>query len=194
MNLSTLEASIEAILFSMGEAVDSERIAVAIEQDAETTRRIIRNMMDRYEAENRGIMIIEMDGSFQMCTKPDYFDCLKKLIHLPKKHMLTEVMLETLSIIAYKQPITRGEIEAIRGVSSDHAINRLIEFRLIEEKGRLNAPGRPIQFGTTQEFLRSFGLQSLDDLPVIRPEKVEDFKLEAEKEYDDQQMELNLQV
>ena len=194
MNLSTLEASIEAILFSMGEAVDSERIAVAIEQDAETTRKIIRNMMDRYEAEDRGIMIIEMDGAFQMCTKPAHYDCLKKLIHLPKKHMLTEVMLETLSIIAYKQPITRAEIEAIRGVSSDHAINRLIEYRLIEEKGRLNAPGRPIQFGTTQDFLRSFGLQSLDDLPVIRPDKVEDFKLEAEQEYDDRQMELNLQV
>ena len=194
MNLSTLEASIEAILFSMGEAVDSERIAVAIEQDAETTRKIIRNMMDRYEAEDRGIMIIEMDGAFQMCTKPAHYDCLKKLIHLPKKHMLTEVMLETLSIIAYKQPITRAEIEAIRGVSSDHAVNRLIEYRLIEEKGRLNAPGRPIQFGTTQDFLRSFGLQSLDDLPVIRPDKVEDFKLEAEQEYDDRQMELNLQV
>ena len=178
----------------MGEAVDSERIAVAIEQDVETTCKIIRNMMDKYDKEDRGIMIIEMDGSFQMCTKPAYYDVLKKLIHLPKKHMLTEVMLETLSIIAYKQPITRAEIEAIRGVSSDFAVNRLIEYQLIEEKGRLNAPGRPIQFGTTQDFLRSFGLQSLDDLPVIRPEKVEDFKLEAEKEYEDQQMELNLQI
>ncbi|MBR1758542.1 MAG: SMC-Scp complex subunit ScpB [Lachnospiraceae bacterium] len=194
MNLSILEANIEAILFSMGEAVDSERIAVAIEQDVETTCKIIRNMMDKYDKEDRGIMIIEMDGSFQMCTKPAYYDVLKKLIHLPKKHMLTEVMLETLSIIAYKQPITRAEIEAIRGVSSDFAVNRLIEYQLIEEKGRLNAPGRPIQFGTTQDFLRSFGLQSLDDLPVIRPEKVEDFKLEAEKEYEDQQMELNLQI
>lgn len=194
MNLSTLEASIEAILFSMGEAVESERLAAAIEQDPDTTRKIVRNMMDRYEEENRGVMIIEMDGAFQMCTKPEHYDCLKKLIHLPKKHMLTEVMLETLSIIAYKQPITRSEIDAIRGVSSDHAVNRLIEFQLIEEKGRLNAPGRPILFGTTQEFLRSFGLASLDDLPVIRPEKVEDFKLEAEKEYEDQQMELNLQV
>ena len=194
MKLSILEANIEAILFSMGEAVDSERIAVAIDQDLETTQRLIRNMMDKYEAEDRGIMIIEMDGAFQMCTKPDYYDCLKKLIHLPKKHMLTEVMLETLSIIAYKQPITRAEIEAIRGVSSDHAVNRLIEYHLIEEKGRLNAPGRPSQFGTTQDFLRSFGLKSLDDLPVIRPEKVEDFKLEAEQEYEEQQISLQLEV
>lgn len=182
MELKKLEAVIEAILFSMGEAVDSERIAVAIGQDTDTTKRIIRNMMDRYDQEDRGICIIELDGAFQMCTKPSCYDYLKKLIHIPKKHMLTEVMLETLSIIAYKQPITRGEIEAIRGVSSDHAINRLIEYDLIQEAGRLNAPGRPILFGTTESFLRSFGIKSLDDLPILNPEKVEDFKAEAEEE------------
>ncbi|WP_343209144.1 SMC-Scp complex subunit ScpB [Anaerolentibacter hominis] len=182
MERKKLEAVIEAILFTMGEAVPANRIAAAIEQDADTTRKLIRNMMDRYEEEDRGICIIELNDSFQLCTKKEMYDHLKKLIHIPKKHMLTEVMLETLSIIAYKQPITRSEIEAIRGVKSDHAVNKLIEYNLIQEAGRLDAPGRPILFETTEDFLRSFGLKSLDELPILNPEKVEDFKAEAEEE------------
>jgi segregation and condensation protein B len=95
---------------------------------------------------------------------------------------LTDVLLETLSIIAYKQPITKLQIEAIRGVKSDHAVNKLVEYNLICEMGRMDAPGRPILFGTTEEFLRSFGLQSLESLPIMNPEKIEDFKIEAEEE------------
>lgn len=180
--LQELEAQIEAILFTMGEAVEAERIAQALEHDVDTVRRVVRNMMDRYETQDRGIQIIELNDSFQMSTKPNMYEALVKIAHVPKKHVLTDVLLETLSIVAYKQPITKAEIEAIRGVSCDHAINKLVEYRLIAEVGRMDSPGRPIIFGTTEEFLRSFGLVSLDELPIVKPEKVEDFKLEAEEE------------
>ena len=112
-----------------------------------------------------------------------------KIAKQPKHYHLTDVVLETLSIIAYKQPVTRLEIERIRGVKSDHAVNKLIEYNLVGEVGRLDAPGRPILFGTTEEFLRRFSVQSVDELPEITPEKVEDFKAEAEDEI---QLKLNL--
>lgn len=182
MELQELEAQIEAILFTMGEAVEAERIALALGQDVDTIRRVIRNMMVRYEAAEHGIQIIELNDSFQMSTKQTMYETIIKIAHVPKKHVLTEVLLETLSIVAYKQPITRQEVEAIRGVSCDHAINKLVEYRLIAEIGRLDVPGRPIVFGTTEDFLRSFGLTSLEELPIVKPEKVEDFKLEAEEE------------
>lgn len=182
MELKQIEAQIEAILFTMGEAVEIDRIAGAIDHDEETTRKIIHNMMDHYEKEERGIHIIELDSAFQLCTKSSMYETIIKITHIPKKHILTDVLLETLSIIAYKQPITKLQIEAIRGVKSDHSVNKLVEYNLICEMGRLDAPGRPILFGTTEEFLRCFGLQSLDALPVMNPEKIEDFKLEAEEE------------
>ncbi|MBH1941483.1 SMC-Scp complex subunit ScpB [Mobilitalea sibirica] len=182
MEIKQVEAQIEAILFTMGEAVEIERIAGAVDHDEETTRKIIHNMMDRYQSEERGIHIIELDGAVQLCTKPSLYESIIKITHIPKKHVLTDVLLETLSIIAYKQPITKLQIEAIRGVKSDHAVNKLVEYNLICEMGRMDAPGRPILFGTTEEFLRCFGLQSLDSLPVMNPEKIEDFKIEAEEE------------
>ena len=117
-----------------------------------------------------------------MCTKQEYYDYLVRLALQPKKAVLTDVMLETLSIIAYKQPVTKQEIEKIRGVKSDHAVNKLVEYRLVKELGRLDAPGRPILFGTTEEFLRNFGVQGLDDLPILDPVQLEDFKAEAEEE------------
>lgn len=189
MNVKETEAIIEAILFAMGESVEVQRIAKAIEQSTEITRKIIRNMMDKYEEEDRGIRIIELEDSFQMCTKKEMYEYLIRIAKQPKKYVLTDVVLETLSIIAYKQPVTRLEIERIRGVKSDHAVNKLIEYDLIGEVGRLDAPGRPILFGTTEEFLRRFGVQSVTELPDINQEKVEDFKAEAEEEI---QLKLNL--
>lgn len=126
MNIKQLEAVVEAILFTMGESVEVERLAAALEHDEETVRKIIRSMMTRYDEEDRGVHIIELDGAFQMCTKPELYDYLVKIAHTPKKHVLTDVLLETLSIIAYKQPITRLEIEKIRGVSCSHAVNKLV--------------------------------------------------------------------
>lgn len=182
MELKLVEAQIEAILFTMGEAVELSRISAAIDHDDETTRKIIHNMMDKYEDDSRGIHIIELDGAYQLCTKASMYETIVKITHIPKKHILTDVLLETLSIIAYKQPITKLQIEAIRGVKSDHAVNKLIEYNLVCELGRLDAPGRPILFGTTEEFLRCFGLNSLDSLPAVNSDKIEDFKLQAEEE------------
>ena len=181
-SLSELEAIIEAILFTMGEAVELERIAMATEQDEETCRHVIRNMMDKYSRDDRGIQVIELDGAFQMCTKASMYESLVKIAHVPKKHVLTDVLLETLSIVAYRQPVTKLDIEHIRGVKSDHPVNKLLEYGLICEAGRLDAPGRPILFATTEEFLRNFGIGSLEDLPIEKKKKIEDFKIEAEEE------------
>ena len=188
-NISNMEAAVEAVLFTMGTSVETSRLAAAIEQDEQTTRRLVRNMMDKYNAKDRGICIIELEDSFQMCTKKEYYDNLIRVVSQPKKHTLTDSALETLSIIAYKQPVTRLEVEQIRGVKSDYAVNKLLEYNLIAELGRLDAPGRPILFGTTEEFLRSFGLSSVEDLPELSPEMIADFKLEAEQE---SQLELDI--
>ena len=182
MEIKKLEAAIEAILFTMGNSVELAQIADAIQQDKETTRKILQNMMDRYQQEDRGIQIIELEQSYQMCSKKEYYECLIRLAMHPKKPALTDVMLETLSIIAYKQPITKSEIERIRGVKSDFAVNKLVEYMLVEEVGRLQTPGRPLLFGTTEEFLRRFGVESSDKLPIISPDMIEEFKHEAEDE------------
>ena len=182
MTIEKTEGIIEAILFTMGESVELEKIAAAIEHDEETTRKLIHNMADRYEAEDRGVRIIELDNSFQMCTKPEAYEYLIRIAKQPKKYVLTDVLLETLSIIAYRQPVTKLEIEKIRGVKPDHAVKKLVEYELVQEVGRLDAPGRPILFGTTEEFLRHFGVTSLEELPNLNPEQVEDLKEQAEDE------------
>ena len=182
LEITKLEAAIEAILFTMGESVEVGKIANAIGHDEKTTEKIIRQMMDKYHAEDRGIRIIELDGSFQMCTKKEMYEYLIRIAKQPKRHVLTDVLLETLSIVAYKQPVTKLEIEKIRGVKSDHAVNKLVEYNLVEEKGRLDAPGRPLLFGTSEEFLRRFGIQSTDELPNLNSEQIETFKAEAEEE------------
>lgn len=182
MELKQTKGEIEAILFAMGEAVELSCIAKAIQQDNATTRKIVRDMMLDYQKEDRGIHIIELEDSFQLCTKREYYDSLIRIAAQPKKPTLTDVMLETLSIIAYKQPVTKAEIEKIRGVKCDHAINKLMDYDLVRELGRLDAPGRPILLGTTEEFLRCFGVQGLEDLPEMDPVQMEDFKAEAEEE------------
>ena len=125
---------------------------------------------------------MELENAYQMCTKQEYYDYLVNIAMQPKKAVLTDVMMETLSIIAYKQPVTKQEIDKIRGVKSDHAVNKLLEYNLVQELGRLDAPGRPIVFGTTEEFLRNFGVDSTDNLPEISPVKMEDFRAEVEEE------------
>lgn len=183
------QAAIEAILFTMGESVEASRIANALEITTEDVYRLVRDMMERFEKEDRGIRIIELENSFQLCTKTEFYDYLIKIAKQPKRHVLTDVLLETLSIIAYKQPITKVEIEKIRGVSCDHAVSKLVEYNLVCELGRLDAPGRPLLFGTTEEFLRSFGVQSVDELPILNQDQLEEFKQQAEEE-----MQLKLDV
>ena len=182
MSIEKTEAAIEAILFTIGESVEAEKIAVAIEHDVDTTVKIIHNLMDKYENEDRGIKIIELEGSFQLCTKEEYYDNLIRICSQPRRYTLTDAALETLSIIAYKQPVTKIEIEKIRGVNSDRSVNKLVELELVKEVGRLDAPGRPMLFGTTEEFLRTFGVGSIDELPVISEDMVEQYKEEAEYE------------
>lgn len=177
-----LDGALEAVLFAMGNCVELSRLADTLGESQEQTLERIHGLMKKYEAEDRGIRIMQLEDSFQLCTKKEYYDYLIRIAMHPAKPVLTDVMLETLSIIAYKQPVTKAEIEKIRGVKSDHAVNRLVEFDLVRELGRLDAPGRPILFGTTQAFLRTFGVETLGELPSIDPVKLEDFRAEAEEE------------
>ena len=172
MERSKAEAVIEAILFTMGDSVEISRLAEVIEEDVKTTKSILKDMAARYEEENRGIGLTQFDNSVQLCTKSDMYEYLIKIAKTPRKMTLTDTVLETLSIIAYKQPVTRLEIERVRGVSCD----------LITELGRLDAPGRPLLFGTTEQFLRCFGVKSLEELPELNPVQVEEFKQQAEQE------------
>ena len=182
VEIRRLEGVIEAILFTMGDSVELLKIADAIGHDEDTTRKIVHQMMDKYETEDRGVRIIELENAFQMCTKKEMYEYLIRVAKQPKKYVLTDVLLETLSIVAYKQPVTKLEVEKIRGVKSDHAVNKLVEYNLVCEKGRLDAPGKPILFGTTEEFLRRFRVRSVEDLPSLNPEQMESFKEEAEEE------------
>lgn len=182
MSSEQYEAIIEGILFTMGESVEIARLAAVLELENDQVRGIIRHMMERYEQEDRGIQLMEIEDSVQMCTKKELYEYLIKIAKQPKRHVLTDVLLETLSIIAYKQPITRLEIEKIRGVSCSHAVSKLVEYNLVCELGRLDAPGRPLLFGTTEEFLRSFGVQSLEELPTLDADQLEEFRHQAEEE------------
>lgn len=182
MKLEKQEAIIEGILFAMGESVEISKLAEVLEVSQEEVRDILQKMKKRYGATNHGIEIMEMEDAVQMCTKKEMYEYLIKIAKQPKHHVLTDVLLETLSIIAYKQPITRLEIEKIRGVSCAHAVNKLVEYNLVCELGRLDAPGRPLLFGTTEEFLRSFGVQSIEELPVLNQDQLEEFKQQAEEE------------
>ena len=182
MDRARAEAVIEAVLFTMGESVEVSRLADVIEEDIKTTNEILDQMAGRYSEEERGIVLTRLDDAVQLCTKADMYEYLIKIAKTPKKMVLTDTVLETLSIVAYKQPVTRVEIERIRGVSCDHAINKLLEYDLITELGRLDAPGRPLLFGTTEQFLRSFGVKSLEELPELNPVQLEEFKQQAEAE------------
>lgn len=176
------EAVIEAVLFTMGESVEISRLAELIGEDIKTTKTILQDMAEKYEEEDRGIVLTQFDSAVQLCTKAEMYEYLIKIAKTPKKMTLTDAVLETLSIIAYKQPVTRVEIERVRGVSCDHAINKLLEYDLITELGRLDAPGRPLLFGTTEQFLRCFGVKSIEELPELNPVQVEEFKQQAEAE------------
>ena len=176
------QAVIEAILFSMGESVSKKQLMAALDIPEDLFFYLIDQLKRKYNRTDSGIRLLELDGSYQLCTRPEYYDQLIKIVNQPKKPKLTDVMMETLSIIAYKQPVTKQEIEAIRGVKCDHPVNKLLEYNLIREAGRLDAVGRPILFRTTEEFLRCFGVGSIKELPEIEQDKVEDFKQEAQEE------------
>jgi len=183
MKLAELEAAAEAVLFAAGEAVSLARMALALEQDVKTTKAIIMGLMDKYQMEARGIELIEIGDSYQLRTNPKHYDAIKTLLQNPQKKNLTPPLIETLAIVAYRQPVTKPQIEEIRGVNADHAVNRLMELGLVCEKGRDSAPGKAILFGTTDDFLKHFGFNSLAALPEL-PELNEQLMIEAENEAD----------
>ena len=182
MERTKAKAVLEAILFTMGDSVGIDSLASVIEEDKKTTREILEEMMQNYSAEDKGIGLTMLEDAVQMCTKGELYEYLIKIAKAPKKFVLTDTLLETLSIIAYKQPVTRLEIERVRGVSCDHAVNKLLEYDLITEVGRLDAPGRPLLFGTTEQFLRSFGVKSIEDLPELNAVQIGEFKQQAESD------------
>ncbi|EIC94713.1 segregation and condensation protein B [Lachnoanaerobaculum saburreum F0468] len=172
--LTNTEAAIEAILFALGVSVEIRQLCAALEMNESEVIQNFESLKEKYDNDNRGIQIIKLGDCVQMCTRTEYYDKLIRVCKTPKKQVLTDAILETLSIIAYKQPITKSEIEHIRGVSSDYIVNKLVEFGLVYEAGKLDAPGRPAQFATTEEFLRRFGIESKESLPRL------DSDLEAE--------------
>ena len=179
---SDLRNIAEAVLFTMGKSVDLSQLAAAMGVSKDTAEKTVLALQKEYDEEMRGIQIIRLNDRFQMCTRETYYENLIQVMKAPKKQTLTEIQQETLSIVAYKQPVTRLEIEKIRGVKSDHAISKLLEYDLIYEVGRLDAPGRPALVASTEESLRRFGIGSKKDLPEVSAEKTAEFKLEAARE------------
>lgn len=182
MDRSAKKATLEAVLFALGESVELDKLAEVIEEEKEETLSLLMELNEKYESDESGIELLQLEDSFQLATKPGMYESLIKICKTTRRMTLSESVLETLSIIAYKQPITRVEIESIRGVSCDYAVNKLLEYNLIQELGRKDVPGRPLLFGTTEEFLRSFGVKSLKDLPELDTLQIEEFKAEAEHE------------
>ena len=178
------ENIIESILFMMGESVSVDTLATAIESSVDVAKDAAERLYNKYQNEyqDRGMKVIKLGNKYQMVSNNKYFKNLVLVASHPQKPVITEAILETLSIIAYKQPISKPEIEHIRGVKSDYACNRLLEYGLIEEKGRLDTAGKPILFGTTEEFMLRFGIESLDDLPILDATKFAEIESEVEKE------------
>ncbi len=174
-----LTCKAEAVLFGAGESVTAAEMAAALEIDAAAARQIVGELAVQYEAEKRGIKIITLGDAFQMCTREEYAECVRKVTEPKRRRGLSSSALETLSVIAYHQPITKSRVEMIRGVDSSYSLLKLCERGLIEECGRMDAPGRPILYGTTEEFLRCFGLSSLEALPQVESEnKTEEMRAE----------------
>lgn len=214
LSLQEEEDLLEALLFSLGRTVSLEEMAICLHMGVDGAELAAERLRKKYEERQGGLLIRKLEGKYQMISHPKTYDALIRVVKQSRKPVLSDVHLETLSIIAYCQPVTKAEVERIRGVKSDHAVNRLVEFGLIEEVGRLDAPGRPVLFGTTEEFLTRFGVDSLASLPSLpkdleklleeevteelkdslglEPEKVEEAKeerLEDQKEEPDEEPE-----
>ncbi len=167
-----IECAIEGILFAAGEPVKAAKLASVLEVGIEEVIKAVSGLKDKYDRELRGLMIIEIDEGYQLCSRPEYYAYIQDILGEQRRQALSNAAMEALAIIAYKQPITKGQVEYIRGVNSDGAVNRLVERGLVEECGRLDAPGRPILFRTTQNFLRCFGLKTPEDLPAVDFSKI----------------------
>ena len=182
MKKTELESSLEALLFYAGDIIPEKRLCEICNTDTFSLRAAVHHLNEIYGSTNSGIEIIEVDDGYQMCTAAKHLQAIQLYRQKPVKNILTQALIETLAIVAYSQPITRTQIEDIRGVRCEHVISRLLEYGLIEEVGRLNVIGRPILFGTTHEFLRHFGFRTLEEMPKIKEELLEKFKEEVKQE------------
>lgn len=176
MEINKLKSMIEAILFAAGRPVAKNEIVLALEISEEDVENIIQNMQEEYRNESRGIELIKVEDSYQLCTKKELYEYIYPVLDKRNKPNLSNAALETLSIIAYNPKITRAEIEAIRGVSADACVYKLLEYGLIEEAGKIDLPGKPMSYKTTNEFLRMFGYSSLEDLPELPRYKLDENK------------------
>lgn len=167
LDIKEIEAAIEGILFASGEPVSIERICMATELDRPTAEQVLRRLGDYYAYERRGIRLVQMDESYQLCSSPDYADTIRRAFEIRKTAKLSQPALEVLTIIAYYQPTTRAYVDQVRGVDSSYTMSLLLERGMIEECGRLQVPGRPHLYRTTKKFLRDFHLSSLEELPEL---------------------------
>ena len=175
-----MEAALEAILFAAGEPVAVDRICLTLDLDKATVEAVCQRLADQYSYERRGLRLVRMDGNYQLCSAPEYAPLIRKTFESRKPAKLSQPALEVLSIIAYYQPVTRAYIDQVRGVDSSYTVGLLLERELIEEAGRLAVPGRPIQYRTTKNFLRSFSLSSLEELPELPSASAEDGQITME--------------
>ena len=176
MEINQKKSIIEAILFAAGRPVTKNELILALEISAEDIDSIIKSMQEGYKKEDRGIELISIENSYQLCTKKELYEYIYPILDKRSKPNLSNAALETLSIIAYNPKITRAEIEAIRGVSADACVYKLLEYGLIEEAGKIDLPGKPMSYKTTGDFLRMFGYNSLEDLPELPRYKLDENK------------------
>ena len=182
MELKELESALEGVLFAAGEPVGVERLCLGLDTDRTTIDNVAQQLMDKYRYERRGLRLIRLENSYQLCSAPEYADYIRRTLENRKPARLSQPALEVLAVIAYHQPVTRAYVDQVRGVDSSYTVGLLLERELIRECGRLAVPGRPILYQTTNNFLRSFGLSSLDELPELpdASKEGEQMKLELE--------------
>ena len=182
MELKELQSALEGVLFAAGEPVSVERLCLGLEVDRPTLDAVAQRLMDQYSYDRRGIRLVRLESSYQLCSAPEYADAIRATLESRKPARLSQPALEVLAIVAYYQPVTRAYVDQVRGVDSAYTMGLLLERELIEEAGRLSVPGRPMQFRTTKNFLRSFGMSSLEELPELPGASQEGSQLTLELE------------
>ena len=182
MELKELQSALEGVLFAAGEPVSVERLCLGLEVDRPTLDAVAQRLMDKYSYERRGIRLLRLETSYQLCSAPEFAPYIRKTLESRKPARLSQPALEVLAIVAYYQPVTRAYVDQVRGVDSAYTMGLLLERELIEEAGRLSVPGRPMQFRTTKNFLRSFGMSSLEELPELPGSSQEGSQLTLELE------------
>ncbi|MDD4715864.1 MAG: SMC-Scp complex subunit ScpB [Oscillospiraceae bacterium] len=167
MEIKDIECLLEGILFAAGDPVSQERLCKTLKLDQKTVDTAAKHLSEQYKLEHRGIRLLKLEGTYQLCSAPEYAECIRQILNRNKPPRLSSAALEVASIVAYYQPVTRAYIDQFRGVDSAYTINLLLERGMIVEDGRLAVPGRPILYRTTNAFLRVFGLSSLEELPEL---------------------------